>query len=310
MTTADLANRVEAGGNDLRRDSRVDELACNLADHGRELVGRGEVVHRLGETDEDGGDLELVVREVLDDVRVEGEDGELVRSAHASKEGHDEDLVVESVGAIVFAQRRVQLLPKRLGVVEELQRRKVDRGLLGCDLLLAPLDVRRLDVLLGLALGRLFLLVDLDTMLDRLDIGTLLRLVVRVLVVRLARVRRDEEEVDRSGLDLGVRVEARRGDDAHRLGVAPHVLSPELRRDLDRPHGLARADNLDVAPTRRLDASAKSLRLGVDATLNHAKQQTLHHAVKLVVLGLDVGIFDVAEDGLEDERAQVGRRSH
>lgn len=234
----------------------MDELARNLLDDGRELVGRSEVVDGLGEADEDGGDLELVVGEVLDDVRVEAEDGKLVRTAHASEEAHDENLVVERVGPVVLDERLVELLAKRLGVVEELEGGEVDRGLLGSDLALATLDVGVLDVLARLALGRLLLLVDVDAVLDRLDVGSLVVLVRRVLVLVLARLGGDEEEVDRGALDLGVGVEARRSDDGDRLGIAPDVLPPQLSSDLDCPHGFARTDNLDVSTTRRLDSRA------------------------------------------------------
>lgn len=54
-------------------------------------------MHRLSERDEDEGDLKLMVGEVLDDVRVESEDAELVGAHDSSEERHDEDLVIQGV---------------------------------------------------------------------------------------------------------------------------------------------------------------------------------------------------------------------
>lgn len=75
----------------------MNELLCQFANDGSEDVGWGELVDRLSERDEDEGDLKLVVSEVLDDVRVESEDTELVGAHDSSKERHDEDLVVQRI---------------------------------------------------------------------------------------------------------------------------------------------------------------------------------------------------------------------
>lgn len=310
LTATDLPDRVETGGDDLGGDSRVDELARELLDDGGELVGRSEVVDGLGEADEDGGDLELVVGEVLDDVRVEAQNGELVGSTDSTEERHDEDLVVEGVRSVVLDEGLVKLLAERLRVVEELEGGEVDRGLLRLDLALAALDVGVLDLPLSLSLRTLLLLVDLESMLDRLDVGSLVVLLRRVVLVVLACLGGDEEEVDRRALYLRVGVEACRCDDRYRLGVPPDVLPPQLGSNLDRPHRLARSNNLDVSSSRGLDSRPESLSLGVDSSLNHGEQKPLDHAVQLVVLDLDVGVLDVAQNRLENERTEVGRGSH
>lgn len=204
----------------------MNEFASEFLDDGSELVGGSEIVNGLGEADEDSGNLELVVSEVFDDVGVEGEDGELVGAAHSSKDLHDENFVVEGVGAVVFDEGVVEFFSKRLGIVEELKGRKVDGGFLGGDFALASFLVRGLDVLLSLPLGRLLLLVDLESMLDRLDIGTFVVLVLGIGVFVLSRLGGNEEEVNRRVLHLRVGMEARRSDDRDRLGVPPHILPP------------------------------------------------------------------------------------
>lgn len=109
LPTADLPNGVDTGGDDLGTDSRVDKLSRDLADDGREHVGRRELVHRLGERDEDERDEQLVVREVLDDVRVEAEDAELVGAHDSGQELHDEDLVLERVVLVCKSQTKKRL---------------------------------------------------------------------------------------------------------------------------------------------------------------------------------------------------------
>lgn len=75
----------------------MDELLCDFAYDGSEDVRWRKLVDGLSERDEDEGDLELVVGEVFDDVRVEAEDAQLVGAHDPREELHDENLVVERV---------------------------------------------------------------------------------------------------------------------------------------------------------------------------------------------------------------------
>lgn len=75
----------------------MDEFLSELSYDRRQDIRGCKLVNRLSQRDEDEGDLELVVGEVLDDVGVKAEHAELV-SAHDSREKlHDEDLVLERV---------------------------------------------------------------------------------------------------------------------------------------------------------------------------------------------------------------------
>ena len=131
LAAADLADRVDARGDDLAADARVHELVRELAHDGRERVRGRELVRGLRERDEDRGDAQLVVGEVLHDVRVEAEHAELVPAHHAREELHEEDLVVERKALVVLVQHVVELLAESLGVVEQLDRRKVGVRSLG-----------------------------------------------------------------------------------------------------------------------------------------------------------------------------------
>lgn len=120
LAPADLANRVDARGNDLAADAGVDELLCELAHDGRERIGGRELMHGLRKRDEDRGDAELVVREVLHDVRVEAKHAELVSAHDTREELHEQDLVVEREALVVLVEEVVELLAERLWVIEEL----------------------------------------------------------------------------------------------------------------------------------------------------------------------------------------------
>ena len=82
-------------------------------------------MHGLRERDEDGGDAELMVCEVLHDVGVEAEHAELVPAHDARKQLHDEDLVVEREALVVLVEEVVELLAERLRVVQKLDGREV-----------------------------------------------------------------------------------------------------------------------------------------------------------------------------------------
>ena len=92
-------------------------------------------MHGLRERDEDGGDAELMIREVLHDVGVEAEHAELVPAHDAGEELHEENLVVEREALVVLVEEVVELLAERLGVVEELDCREVRVGGVGLLLL-------------------------------------------------------------------------------------------------------------------------------------------------------------------------------
>jgi hypothetical protein len=64
LPPAHLPNGIETGGDDLGAHAWVDKFLGELADYRGEHVGRGELVDRLGEGDEDQSDLELVIGEV------------------------------------------------------------------------------------------------------------------------------------------------------------------------------------------------------------------------------------------------------
>ena len=105
----------------------MNKLLRELPHNRRERIGRRVVVHGLRERDEDGGDAELVVREVLHDVRIEAEHAELVPAHDAREELHEEDLVVERETLVVPAEDIVELLAEGLGIVEELEGGEIGR---------------------------------------------------------------------------------------------------------------------------------------------------------------------------------------
>ena len=109
----------------------MDKLCRELLDDGGQGVWGREVVYTLGKGDEDGGDAQLVVGEVFEDVGVKGEHKELVIAHDAGEELHEEDLVVEGKALVVPAEDVVEFLGKGLGVVEELEGRKVGGARLG-----------------------------------------------------------------------------------------------------------------------------------------------------------------------------------
>lgn len=71
----------------------------------------------LSEGDKDGGDAELVVGEVFDDVGVEAENGEFVGGHDAGEKLHEEDFVFEGETLVVAIQDVVQLFGEGLRVV-------------------------------------------------------------------------------------------------------------------------------------------------------------------------------------------------
>lgn len=107
----------------------MNKLCREFLDDGGQRVWRREVVHALCECDEDGGDAQLMVREVFEDVGVERENRELVRAHDTGEELHEEDLVVEGKALVVPAEIVVEFLGKGLRIVEELQGREVGGGL-------------------------------------------------------------------------------------------------------------------------------------------------------------------------------------
>ena len=103
----------------------MDELLCDLPYNRRQRVRGRKLVHGLRERDEDGGDAELMVCEVLHDVGVEAEHAELVPAHDAREQLHDEDLVVEREALVVLVEEVVELLAERLRVVQKLDGREV-----------------------------------------------------------------------------------------------------------------------------------------------------------------------------------------
>lgn len=67
----------------------------DLANNRSEDVWRSQVVYGLSEADEDGSDAELVIGEVLRDVRVKGKDAEFVCTHDTGEELHEEDFVIQ-----------------------------------------------------------------------------------------------------------------------------------------------------------------------------------------------------------------------
>jgi hypothetical protein len=126
LPAAHLANGVDTSGDNLGADTGVDELLCKLADYRCKNIGRGELVDRLSESNQDKCNLELVVGEVLDNVRVESKNTELVRAHDTREELHDEHLMLERVLLVVAVEHVVELLAKGLGVVEQLESGEVD----------------------------------------------------------------------------------------------------------------------------------------------------------------------------------------
>lgn len=139
LSAADFPDGIDTGSDDLASYTRVHKLPCQLMNDGGDDVGRGEVVHRLRECDEDGRHAELVIREVLDDVRIESEHAELVGAHDTREQLHHDDFVFEGETLVVAVKQIVQLLSESLRVVEKLQSREVGRG-----------DVRFLEVFLML----------------------------------------------------------------------------------------------------------------------------------------------------------------
>lgn len=154
--------------------------------------------------------------------------------------------------------------------------------------------------------------------------ATDLLLLVRILVLVL----RAEEEVDGGRLDLGVGMVASKSDDCDCLCVvpedgegvtlegnpnraleeaakhAPDSLPPELLDEDDSPHGLAAGHVASVLLALALDLRADDLY--AHPSLDHDEEESLNHAVKLVILGLHVGRADVGQDGLANGRAKSG----
>jgi hypothetical protein len=67
-------------------------------------------VRRLRKRDEDGRNAQLMICQVLDEVRVEAEHTKLVRAHNPRKELHKQNLVVERISFVVTIQHVVQLL--------------------------------------------------------------------------------------------------------------------------------------------------------------------------------------------------------
>lgn len=109
----------------------MNELSREFLDDGGQRVWRREVVYTLCECDKDGGDAQLMIREVFEDVGVERENRELVRAHDTREKLHEEDLVVEGKALVVPAEVVVEFLGKGLWIIEELQGREVGGGGLG-----------------------------------------------------------------------------------------------------------------------------------------------------------------------------------
>lgn len=106
----------------------MNKLSREFLDNGGQHVWWRKVVYALCECDEDGRDAQLVICKVFEDVGVERENTELVRTHDTREELHKEDLVVEGKTLVVPTEVVVEFLGKRLWVVEELQGREVGSG--------------------------------------------------------------------------------------------------------------------------------------------------------------------------------------
>lgn len=125
LPATDLTDRVETRRDDLATNTGVHEFLRNFVHDGGHRIWWRVFVHGLGERDENRGDTQLVVRQVLDDVCVEAQNTELV-TAHDSREQlHHEDFVVEREPLVVFVEDVVELLGEGLWIVEQLQGREV-----------------------------------------------------------------------------------------------------------------------------------------------------------------------------------------
>jgi hypothetical protein len=68
LSPTDLSNSINTSSDNLGTDSGMNEFLGQFSNDWRQDIGRCKLVHRLSERDEDKGDLELMVGEVLDDV--------------------------------------------------------------------------------------------------------------------------------------------------------------------------------------------------------------------------------------------------
>lgn len=131
LPSTHFSDGVDSCSNDFTPNARMDKLLREFLDNGGEGIRRGEVVYTLCKRDEDSGDAELMVCEILENVGVEREDGEFVGTHDAGEELHEEDFVVEGETLVISAEVVVELLGKGLWVVEELQGRKIRGGGIG-----------------------------------------------------------------------------------------------------------------------------------------------------------------------------------
>lgn len=197
----------------------------------------------------------------------------------------------------VLVEIVVQLLTKRLRVVQELESREVDRHLRKA---VFPRFGCRLGQLLNSALTLPGILVDTGTVLRALEVSPRVGDRVLVLAVELrVRVRLGtEEEVQGGGLHFGVGVERGERRDGDSLCVGPHSLAPELAHHHHGPHGLTA--NLLALPLALVADD-----LGAHAALDHAEQESLDDAVQAMVLGALIRRLQIGQDRLPDRLAQV-----
>lgn len=103
----------------------MDKLCGEFLDDGGQCIWGCEIVYTLSEGDEDGGDAELMVGEVFEDVGVKRKNKEFVRAHDTGKELHEEDFVVEGKAFVVPGEVVVEFFRKGLWIVEELKGRKI-----------------------------------------------------------------------------------------------------------------------------------------------------------------------------------------
>lgn len=111
LSAANLANGVDTGRNDFSADTGVHKLLSELVNDRSKYIRRGKLVHRLRERYKDESHADLVVGQVplgvsrilaceehsLDNVTVEAEHTELVKTHDSGQKLHDEDLVLKRV---------------------------------------------------------------------------------------------------------------------------------------------------------------------------------------------------------------------
>lgn len=73
LPSTHFSDGIDPRSNDFTPNTRMNELSREFLDDGGQSIWRGEVVYALCECDEDGGDAQLMIREVFEDVGVEGE---------------------------------------------------------------------------------------------------------------------------------------------------------------------------------------------------------------------------------------------